>query len=131
MQTEYYEKVGNVIYGSERLGFAINSMIDWFSDQNGDAPQASSANKDASSVVAMFFQRNPTSIKFRAEYIRVSEAVSLLQQTASQMAGKQSSDVDSLVSETRKLHIAAAQVMEDLGISGTLPASLRDMASKF
>lgn len=131
MATEYYEKIGNVIYGSERLGFAMNSMIDWFLEQNGDAEQASSANKDASSIVAMFFQKNSTLIKFRSEYVRVSDAVSLLQKTASQMAGRESSAVDSLVSETRKLHIAAAQIMEDLGIPGTLPASLREMASKF
>lgn len=102
MRSEYYEKVGAVIYGVQRLKFALDCLTEWSSQGNG-----------------------PAFDQFQAESLGVVEALKVMERKSAELAGKDLAEVDLLVSETRRLHFAVADMMEHLGFTGSLPASLR------
>lgn len=103
MSSEYYEKVGTVIYGVQRLNFALDSLTEWSSQRDG-----------------------PDRDQFKSESLDIFEAVKTVEKRAADIAGKDAAHVGALVSETRRLHFATADLMEQLGYTGSLPARLRE-----
>lgn len=107
MDTEYL-KVGQIIYGAQRLDWAITSLIEWLQTERARQP-------------------NETT-KVNLECARIRDEVTKLVNASSALGD--TSPLDGYLLSIHDLHLALAQIIEDVGYSGVPPGLLRDHAKR-
>jgi len=134
MTSAEYERVGELIYGAQRLDFALSSFDMWF---NGtaltrpdveDCPAEERFVRRAASAY-VYFAENKTDPALVAEYLAIAEAVRDLVLTSKAAGSLVPHDLLAALSTLKAVHFRIADLSDQLGVTGYRAESLRERAA--
>ncbi|NHZ83575.1 hypothetical protein F2P44_30545 [Massilia sp. CCM 8695] len=123
--TERFEKIGNIIYGTQRLGGALESIAAWFAREIAAPGVNSDIVPLAPEIANLYFQKRPGFDKLKADYLIVLDAVLSLEASAEKASDMTPVQIDDNLKRVKDLHFVLADVLEGLGCSEISSTALR------
>ncbi|MCY0910115.1 hypothetical protein [Massilia antarctica] len=123
--TERFEKVGNIIYGTQRLSGTLEVIAAWFEREIAMPGVNIDISPPASQIVNLYFQKRSGFDKLKADYFMVLDAVLTLEAGVERVGDMTPGQIDDNLKRVKDLHFVMAGVMEGLGCSEISPEALR------
>jgi hypothetical protein len=131
LMVEYYEAVGKLVYGVQRLDGILESLNVWLGSHVRDSMNTPVDEKycDRASVASAHFAAHPRQDDVQGVYLHVLETVRDLEKQCGLLKVEEI-EVSSFLIQLRECHFALADVVDKLGWPDIKTDVLRTQGSK-
>lgn len=122
---ERITKIGEVVYGTQRLRDALDTLTDWLLGEVKKTGLASIGMTQLPQVADFYFSRFPAYSEEKPALLVINKAVADLEDQRLNLGELSTRDFDAAFRQVKALHFTLADLMQNIGYLGAHPESLR------